>query len=546
MATEESEKEKAESGSRFKISLGSVGLEGLKRFLGREAGEAEEVYSPDEHGQLISYEVEEGYELVDRYWVNEPFARVHIVHDLELDERFYHVVEPVLDGFESRVVERVKDRMRDVILSSDFGEESEREAFLVAKAEELLDKMAIEVDPAFRAKVRYYLVRDFLGYGLIDPFMHDSRIEDVSCDGPEVPVYLFHKAFSDLETNVVFEEEAELNSFIIKLAQRSGHHISRANPMVDASLPDGSRIQMTLGREVTTRGSTFTIRKFSDIPLNPVDLIAFNTYSPEMMAYTWLAVENNKSILFVGGTASGKTTSMNASSLFITPRSKIVTIEDTRELNLPFENWIPGVTRESFGKEAEGSIEMYDLLRAALRQRPEYLLVGEVRGEEAVVLFQAMSTGHTTFSTMHADSVDTAIHRLENPPINVPRSMIASLDTMSIQAQVFVDGERVRRVMEFVEVGELDPRSKTIHTNPIYRWDPTDDTFTRVGESTVLQDIRKMHNWSQGELEIELDRRQRILESMMEEGIRDYEDVVDAIQSYYTDPGQLMDRLASG
>ncbi|MBS1263762.1 MAG: hypothetical protein MAG715_00953 [Methanonatronarchaeales archaeon] len=526
----------------------SLGLRGLDfSFLwSRKRGDGKggpEEYSIEEHGPLFEFDLPRGFEVEDSYWVNHPYSKVYVLNDIEEDEQLYHVEEPELDAFEARVIDRVKGMMRDMIVSKDLESEMDREQLLMEKAGTLLSKLSVNTDPKFKAKVRHSLVRDFLGFERIDPLMHDERIEDISCDGPNVPVYLFHKNYHDLETDVVFDDEPVLNSFIIKLAQRSGQHISRANPMVDAAMPDGSRIQMTLGREVTTHGSTFTIRKFSEIPLNPVDLVAFNTFSLEIMAFLWLAVENNKSFIFVGGTASGKTTSMNAASLFMTPRSKIVTIEDTRELNLPFENWIPGVTRESFSKEGEGKVGMYDLLRAALRQRPEYLLVGEVRGEEATVLFQAMSTGHTTFSTMHADSAETAIHRLENPPINVPRSMIASLDMMTIQAQVFYEGERVRRCVELVEVGELDPRTNTIHTNPIFRWNPADDTFPRVGESKVLQEIRRMYNWSKEDLDAELERRKEILRYMLDNGIRDYSDVVAHLQMYYKNPGKLLDKI---
>ncbi|MDK2796230.1 MAG: archaeal flagellar protein FlaI, partial [Archaeoglobaceae archaeon] len=216
-------------------------------------------------------------------------------------------------------------------------------------------------------------------------------------------------------------------------------------------MPDGSRIQLTLGKEVTDHGSTFTIRKFREEPVTPVDLIAWKTFSAEQMAYLWLCIENKKSLIFAGGTASGKTTSMNAISLFIPRRAKIVTIEDTRELMLPHENWIPAVTRDAFHGE-KGKIDMYDLLRAALRQRPEYIIVGEVRGREALTLFQAMTTGHTTYSTLHADSVSGAIHRLENPPIEVPRAMLEALNIISVQAQTYVNDRRVRRNIEIAEI----------------------------------------------------------------------------------------------
>ncbi len=242
---------------------------------------------------------------------------------------------------------------------------------------------------------------------------------------------------------------------------------------------------MTLGKEITTRGSTFTIRKFKEIPITPVDLIAWNTFSSETMAYLWLCIENNRSLIFSGGTASGKTSSLNAVALFIPPKAKVISLEDTRELKLPHQNWIPGLTRDSFTADGKGAIEIFALLKAALRQRPEYLLVGEVRGKEAMTLFQAMSTGHTTFSTMHADSVESAIHRLENPPISVPRTMITALDIISIQSQTYLKNKRVRRNIKLVEINDLDPNTRNIRTNDVYAWNSGTDRFDRVGESRI-------------------------------------------------------------
>jgi flagellar protein FlaI len=202
--------------------------------------------------------------------------------------------------------------------------------------------------------------------------------------------------------------------------------------MLDATMPDGSRIQMTLSAEVTTKGSTFTIRKFRSDPITPTDLIEYNTMSPELIAYMWMAVENGINALIAGGTASGKTSTLNALALFIPRESKIVSIEETREINLPHKNWIPGVTRVGFGERIKdrliGEIDLFDLMKAALRQRPEYILVGEIRGREAYVLFQAMATGHTTYSTVHADSAKSLIHRLEGKPIEIPRALLQSLD----------------------------------------------------------------------------------------------------------------------
>ena len=243
------------------------------------------------------------------------------------------------------------------------------------------------MDNILKKKVLYYIERQYLGYAELDPLMKDPNIEDISCDGAGVPIFLYHRIYGSLKSNVEFKDEEKLSDFVVNLAQKCGKHISIAEPMLDATMPDGSRIQMTLSKEVTTRGSTFTIRKFRSDPFTPVDMINFNTMSSEMMAYMWMIVENGTNALIAGGTASGKTSTLNALSLFIPHDSKIVSIEETREINLPHPNWIPGVARSGFGEivadRMVGEIDMYDLMKAALRQRPEYILVGDIRGKEA-------------------------------------------------------------------------------------------------------------------------------------------------------------------
>jgi len=306
---------------------------------------------------------------------------------------------------------------------------------------------------------------------------------------------------------------------------------------------DGSRIQMTLGSEVTAHGSTFTIRKFRDEPITPTDLIEWHTFSPLGIAFLWLAVENGKSCIFAGGTASGKTTTLNAISLFIPPLAKIVTLEDTRELKLPHPNWIPSVTRDSFSQDGRGEIDMYELLRAALRQRPEYILVGEVRGREALTLFQAMSTGHVTYATMHADSVASAVHRLENPPIGVPRNMLSALDLMSIQVQARVGGQRIRRNKQLIEILDVDPRTNELITNEVFRWHPATDEIRYSGKSYILEQIMEDRGWSEERMREELKRRQEVLEWMRIKKIRHYQDVSKILISYFRDPEAVIQRV---
>lgn len=508
-------------------------------------GKEKEVYEPepydaDKHGALVVFEGVPNYEEVERYWVDRPYAFVVILYNEDENDRIYHVCEPKLTPFENLFLNEMKSRLQDALMTTRFEEGTSKEEVITQKLNEIILDYDIKITTPSYYKIRYYIVRDFVKVDKLTPLMSDSMIEDVSCNGWNSPIFLYHKNYQNIQTNVVFAED-DLTAFVIRLAQRAGKHISVANPLVDATMPDGSRIQMTLGDEVTTKGTTFTIRKFKDVPATPVDLIKWNAFSSQMMAYLWLCIENNKSLIFSGGTASGKTTSLNAVSLFIPPKAKVISLEDTRELQLPHKNWIPGLTRESFTPDGTGSIDMYELLRAALRQRPEYLLVGEVRGKEALTLFQAMSTGHTTYSTMHADSIDRVIHRLENPPISVPRTMIEALDIVSVQAQTYTAaGKRVRRCIALVEISEIDPVTKILKTVDIFKWDPSTDTFPEVGISQSLEEIRLRRAWSPQELQRQLRQRQRVLEYLVENKINDFKSVATMIHTFQARPDKVI------
>jgi archaeal flagellar protein FlaI len=377
--------------------------------------------------------------------------------------------------------------------------------------------------------------------------MNDPRIEDISCDGSEVPLFLYHRDHGSIQSNIRFPDEEELSSFVIKLSQKCGKHISIANPMIDATMPDGSRIQMTLSTEISTKGSTFTIRKFREEPFSPPDLIRFNTMSSEMIAYFWMAIEHGYNALISGGTASGKTSTLNALALFVPRESKIVSIEETREINLPHPNWIPGVARSGFGDAVDGKltgeIDMYDLMKAALRQRPEYILVGEIRGKEAYVLFQAMATGHTTYSTVHADSTKSLIHRLEGEPINIPRIMLQSLDIVCLQTISRVRNKRARRCKQIIEIIDIDPTTKELLTNEVFRWDPVKDTFRYSGKSYVLEQIRAKNNMARNEITEELQQRARILDWMLKNHITNFDNVAKTAAQYYENKEQIIVKI---
>lgn len=491
-------------------------------------------------GPLIEFDGLSGYEEVERYWVDAPFAFVSINHDpIENDDR-YQVVTPGLDGFETRLLETLREDVRTPLLyREDAGDDPE--TVLREELANQLETYGVDLDPRSFHRLFYYLRRAFRGYGRIDPLMCDPHVEDVSCDGYDVPLFVYHDTYADIETNISFSE-GELDPFVVRLAQQSGRHISVGDPVTQTTLPDGSRAELALGREVTPHGSAYTIRKYAEEPLTPIDLVSYGTFSPSQMAYLWLAIEHNKSLVFAGGTASGKTTAMNAVSMFIPPRAKVISIEDTRELTLQHENWLSSITRE--GARDGANVTMYDLLRSALRHRPEYIIVGEVRGEEAITLFQAMNTGHTTYSTMHADSVQTVVNRLENEPINVPRAMVQSLDVLCVQTLTRVGDERVRRNETIAEIEGIDARTGELDYSRAYRWRPETDSFEE-NEGSVVESIREAEGWSQAELRAELARRERFIETLCEQGIADFRRFSSFVNAYYADPETALDRVGA-
>ncbi|WP_247731358.1 type II/IV secretion system ATPase subunit [Halovivax limisalsi] len=501
-----------------------------------------ERYDPTRHEPLVSYAVPEGLREVDRYWVNAPFAFVSICYDPDDNAHRYTVVEPSLTEEEAALLEMVLEDVRDPLLYRD-DDHPDVETRLWDAVVDLLERYGVDIGVETFYRLYYYVHRDFQGYSRLDPIMKDPHVEDISCDGYDLPIFVYHDEYTDVATTVSFEQ-ASLDQFVVRLAQRSGRHISIGDPMVETTLPDGSRAELALGQEVTPRGSAFTIRKYADEPFTPVDLIEYGTFNVTQLAYLWLAIEHNKSLIFAGGTASGKTTSMNAVSMFIPPRSKILTIEDTRELTLYHDNWLSSITRERIHEGTD--VTMYDLLRSALRHRPEYIAVGEVRGEEAITLFQAMNTGHTTYSTMHADSVQTVINRLENEPINVPRAMVQSLDILSIQKLTRLeDGERVRRNAVLAEIEGIDQRTGELDYSTAFTWDGDSDTFEESG-STLLGEIRENRGWSERELRVERKNREAFLAYVHEQDISDYRRFTALVNEYYADKPTVLERIGRG
>ena len=481
--------------------------------------------------------------VLESYLLNAPFASVQVTRDTVRGNVTYVVEEPVLSESDHANLDRLKGILNEVLEFKPTELKSKQAAgeYLIEKSKEIFDSYNFKVDPDTRKKLLYYVVRDNLGFGKVDSLMHDPLIEDISCDGVNVPMYIWHRKFESIPTNLRFGTSDELDTYALRLAYLCGSHVSIAQPMLDASLPDGSRINLTYGSEVTRKGSTFTIRKFKLDPFTVTDLVTFKSLSPEMAAFFWYAVENRVSIFVAGGIAAGKTTLLNCLSMFIKPDLKVVSIEDTPELNLPHENWIPATTRTHFGLSTENAdISLFDLLKASLRQRPDYIIVGEIRGAEAYTLFQAVSTGHLGMSTVHAESVESTVYRLESAPMNIPRTLIAGIDIILVQKRVEMEGRPARKTVSTSEIVGLDPRSGEILTNEVYRWNPAEDTFDFTGRSYILEKISEKIGITPEQAMDEIQRRAKVIQWLVKNNVRNYKDVSNVIRRYIENPQLIL------
>jgi flagellar protein FlaI len=482
------------------------------------------------------------------------FSYVRITYHNVRNEYLYEVIEPPMSPLEHDLTERLRVFLIDAFEPLPENDPETKRRELRRMVDDQLKVWELAPGPTTKGRILYYLERDFIGYGIVEAPMTDTEVEDISCDGVGIPLYIYHRKYGSIRSNLKFTNAKELDDYVVWIAQRSGKHISVASPILDATVPDGSRLQATLGTHVTKRGSSFTIRRFRDNPFTPVDLLKFKTLSPEMMAYLWIAIENGQSMMVCGGTASGKTTTLNATLLFVPPQMKIVSIEDTRELNLPHENWVPSLTRAGFGAKnvitgkAPGEIDMFDLLASALRQRPQYLMVGEVRGAEAFIVFQAMATGKTCYTTFHAESVSAMVHRMENPPISLPRSLVSALNLVLLQRQVKVGTKMTRRVQSLTEIVGLDPETNELITNSVYSWNPSDDTFLYSGHSYIYERVALMKNLSMKEMELEVRNRVEIMDYMLAKDAQatrqhpfTHRDVGQMVAFYYKDPKRALE-----
>ena len=485
-----------------------------------------------------------------RYPLLPPYAFAHIYWDDEAKELLYSVEEVLLTDTEKELLKLIQLGLEEMInISYAYASKSDLIIkYLEKNVQSILAELGAKVSRQSYLKLMYYIYRDFVGLNEIEPMMHDFYIEDIECNGVETPVYLVHRKYQNLRTNIVFAEMKHLVDFVEKLAQKTGRYVSYAKPLLDGSLPDGSRVNATYTSDVTTHGPTFTIRKFTKDPLTPVHLLGYQTASPEMLGFLWLAIENKFNVMSIGETASGKTTFLNAILQFVPPEARIVSIEDTRELNIAHENWIPAVARVGFGipnllGKQYGEISMFDLLRETFRQNPDYVVVGEVRGKETYVLFQGMASGHPSFSTFHAASVETLVRRLETPPINLPASLVDSLDIVCSVIHIKDQRRNTRKVRDIKEVIEVKQQVGTVDSNTLFEWNQVDDTFVYNGNSHILSIISKRTGIPMKELENEIRIRGLLLSKMLEKNLTHYRDVTKVVNEYYKDPETVLKKF---
>jgi flagellar protein FlaI len=513
-----------------------------------EEGNLQEMMKKE--GELIEFldvkrwSVPEGYVEVEYYPLKPPFSYAAIVQNEDTLEYLYVLDELPLTRDEREGYFRLRN-ISEYELQAPEGEETLSESFRRQMPAILNSHQKIfnGISEVGMRKILYYLERDIVGYGKTDPLMYDDYVEDIGCSGINKPIFLWHRKYENIKTNIVFRDKQKLDDFIMRIVHKAGKHVSIAFPIVDVTLPEKHRLAVSFGKETTPSGTAFTIRKFRKDPFTIIDLIENETINESIAAYLWLLMENKMSVMIIGATGAGKTTALNATACLIRPNYKIISVEEVAEINLPHENWTSTITRSGFGVEGEGEITLYDLIKSAVRHRPDLVIVGEVRGEEAYVLFQALATGHGGLCTLHAEDADTAIKRLTQPPMNIPPSIISLMDCViavkHVRTPVFLESGKRLSSRKFISVSEIRDAN---NFQEVFSWDPSTDIFQdKISESYLLRKMASSLDIPMEKLLDELEYRKSVLMHMVEHNIRDYRSVNKVLSKYYNNP-QLFQR----
>ena len=462
----------------------------------------------------------------------------------------YNVFKQKYSSEEKLLLSELRENLVDLAISSDESLQVNEDKLLNDIKNFLFAKLANNsqnnaISNEYLDNLARKLFQDLVGYGEIDPLIRDDNLEEIMVIGIDKPVFVYHREYGMMKTNILFKDADELMNLIDSIARQINRRIDQESPILDGHLLDGSRVNATIP-PISADGPSMTIRKFKRDPLTIIDLINSKTISVELAAFFWLCFDGlgvkSANAIISGGTSSGKTTTLNALSSFINPKERIITIEDTLELQIPHEHVIRMETRPP-NVENKGELTMNDLVKNSLRQRPDRIIVGEVRGSEAITLFTALNTGHSGFGTLHSNDARETITRLTNAPMSVPNIMISAIDFIIMQNRIYKpDGVSFRRISEVAEVSGIE--EGVVQLNKIFEWDPQSDTIKNVGiASKTLAEIAKVSGNSLNSLHEEIKNREIVLQHMVNQNISSIRDVSTVLEMYYLDPQKVLNRI---
>ena len=483
---------------------------------------------------------------VDKYALNAPFAYAVIAEDSGSGARKYFLDEVPLTPREAAIYTYLLESLESELTVPRSNVDPR--AYFREQAKRVVTKYSIRAPQMSWPKIFYFAERDLVGFGALDALMRDPHIEDISADGVNKPLFVYQRRYENLETNVTFRDDETLDNLLSRLAHMAGKHISTAYPIVQGTLPGRHRLSGTFRREVSPYGGTFTIRKFREDPLTIIDMLNFNVIDHNLAGYVWFMMENRATAIVAGATGSGKTTLLNSLLTLTRMNNKIVTIEEVQEINIAHSNWTALVSRESYGtiEDAGRGVGLFELVKTAMRMRPDILVVGEVRGEEAYVLFQAIATGHGGVCTLHADDVTSSIQRLTSKPMDVPASFIPFLDMVVTVRRIALPAlgggfRTVRRVLALDEVATVGNYVR------MFKWDPVTDTHsaTQLGKSVKLSRLARDTGLSLPDIISEINKRGLVLKWMQQKGIRNFREITYLFEEYRSRGDELYQRVVS-
>ncbi len=462
----------------------------------------------------------------------------------------YDIVRQDYSPEEKILLGEIRENLVDLAISSGENFQSNDEKLLNDIRNFLFmrftgENQSINVSRQYLDSLSQKFLRDINGYGEIDPLIQDDDLEEIMINGINKPIFVYHRKYGMMKTNIKFSDEKELMDLIDTIARQINRRIDQESPILDGRLIDGSRINATIP-PVSADGPSLTIRKFKKDPFTIIDLINSKTISIELAAFLWVCFDGlgvkSANAIISGGTSSGKTTTLNALCSFINPKERIITIEDTLELQIPHEHVIRMETRPA-NVENKGELTMNDLVKNSLRQRPDRIIVGEVRADEAITLFTALNTGHSGFGTLHSNDARETITRLTNAPMSVPKIMIQAIDFIIMQNRIYTSsGVSYRRISEVAEIVGIE--EGVVQLNKIFQWNPETDNIDNVCvTSQTLSQIANLSGKSLNEINKEIADREIVLNHMVNQDIRSVEDVKSVFDLYYKNPEKVLNRI---